>query len=194
MVTDDPEFARRVTLMRSHGIEHEEERFAEGGEAPDPWHYEQQILGYNYRMTDFQAALLRSQLGKLKRFSARRKEIAARYDAAFAGNDAILTQKRHPKSDACRHLYVIRLAPGKLSCTRREFFEAMDEEGIRCQVHYILTHTSPFYRSLGYEKGICPVAEEVYEGIMSIPLYPAMTDKDVDRVIDTVNGLCGRFS
>jgi len=158
-----------------------EEAFHEG-----PWYYEQISIGYNYRMTDFQAALLLSQLGKLEKFKNRRREIAERYNNAFAEIPEIIMQKEIAESDTCMHLYLIRLDFAKLTCTRRQFFDAMDAENVQCQIHYVPVYWFPYYRRLGYEKGLCPKAEEVYKGIMSIPLYPKMTDKDVEDVIRAV--------
>ena len=151
-----------------------------------PWCYEQICLGYNYRITDFQAALITSQMKKLNAFAARRKEIVSAYDEAFAKIPEIIVQKEIPESDTCRHLYIIRLALDKLTCTRREFFDAMAAENIHCQIHYVPVYWFPYYRKLGYQKGLCPKAEEVYKGIMSVPLYPKMTNKDVADVIHAV--------
>ena len=144
------------------------------------------MLGYNYRLTDFQAALITSQMKKLERFSARRKKIVQAYDKAFAKIPEILVQKEIPESDTCRHLYIIRLDLDRLTCTRREFFDAMSAENVQCQIHYVPVYWFPYYQHLGYQKGLCPNAEEVYKGIMSIPLYPKMTDQDVQDVIHAV--------
>ncbi len=124
---------------------------------------------------------------KLDGFIARRKEIVKRYDEAFANIPEIITQKEIIQSDTCRHLYIIRLDLEKLSCTRREFFDAMSEENVQCQVHYVPVYWFPYYRHKGYEKGLCPNAERIYEGIMSIPLYPKMLDQDVEDVIHAVS-------
>ena len=137
-------------------------------------------------MTDFQAALLLNQLNKLGEFSARRKEIVSKYNEAFSQIPEIIIQEEIPESDSCRHLYIIRLDLQKLSCTRREFFDAMSAENIQCQVHYIPVYWFPYYKGLGYKKGLCPVAEEIYQTIMSIPLYPRMKDQDVADVIQAV--------
>lgn len=149
-------------------------------------YYEQVMLGYNYRLTDFQAALITSQMKKLDRFAARRKEIVRIYDEAFSKLPEIIVQKEIPESDTCRHLYIIRLALDRLTCTRREFFDAMSAENVQCQIHYVPVYWFPYYQQLGYQKGLCPNAEEVYKGIMSIPLYPKMTDQDVKDVIHAV--------
>lgn len=185
VLTNDDDLYHRALLFRGHGIEREE-----SGMVNLPregiWVYEQQMLGYNYRMTDFQAALLISQLNRLDQFSARRKEIVKRYDEAFCDMEEITLQKEIPASDTTRHLYVIQLNLEKLTCTRAEFFEAMSAENVQCQVHYLPVYYSPFYESLGYRKGLCPQAERLYERIMSIPLYPMMSDEDVEDVIHAV--------
>ena len=150
------------------------------------WYYEQVRLGYNYRLTDFQAALIVSQMGKLDSFVQRRKEIVEQYNKAFAKLPEIIIQQEIPESDTCRHLYIIQLDLDKLSCTRREFFDAMSAENVQCQIHYVPVYWFPFYQHRGYEKGLCPNAEKVYSGIMSIPLYPKMTNQDVRDVIHAV--------
>ncbi len=185
VLTNDEELYRKLVLAHAHGITREEELMEE---APHEgiWYYEQIGLGYNYRMTDFQAALLMSQLKKLPEFKRRRKEIVQRYDEAFAKIPEIIVQKEIPESDTCRHLYVIRLALERLSCTRREFFDAMSEENVQCQIHYVPVYWFPYYKHLGYQRGLCPKAEEVYRGIVSIPLYPKMSDGDVEDVIRAV--------
>ncbi len=127
-----------------------------------------------------------SQMKKLDKFAARRKEIVKRYDEAFNEIPEIFVQKEIPQSDTCRHLYIIRLDLDKLNCTRREFFDAMSAENVQCQIHYVPVYWFPYYQHLGYEKGLCPKAEEMYKGIMSIPLYPKMSDQDVTDVIHAV--------
>ncbi len=186
ITTNDPELFKKLRLASQHGIVRDPGEFEEKN--PEGiWYYEMQTLGFNYRMTDFQAALLLSQLSKLDSFSARRKEIVNAYDKAFEGIPEIIVQKDIPESDTTRHLYIIRLDLDRLSCTRREFFDAMSAENVQCQVHYVPVYYFPFYKERGYDRGLCPVAEHIYEGIMSIPLYPMMTDDDVESVIRTVN-------
>ncbi len=175
----------KLVLFHTHGITHDEEQM-EGAPHEGIWYYEQIELGYNYRMTDFQAALISSQLKKLEKFKSRRQEIVKRYDEAFKDLPEILLERDIPESDTCRHLYIIRLDLDKLTCTRREFFDAMSAENVQCQVHYVPVYWFPYYQHLGYEKGLCPVAEEVYKGIMSIPLYPRMTDSEVEDTIHAV--------
>lgn len=185
VLTNSDELYQKIQLVHTHGITHDpvlmEEPVHEG-----PWYYEQIMLGYNYRITDIQAALIVSQMKKLDQFKARRKQIVKMYDEAFAQIPEIIVQKEIAESDTCRHLYIIRLDTEKLSCTRREFFDAMSAENVQCQIHYVPVYWFPYYQKLGYKKGLCLVAEEVYKGIMSIPLYPRMTDQDVSDVIHAV--------
>ncbi len=185
ILTNNDEYHTKLVLAHTHGITHDEALMEE---APHegPWYYEQISMGFNYRLTDFQAALIESQLTKLDKFAARRKEIVARYNEAFKDVPGIIIQEEIPESDTCRHLYIIRLDFDVLKCTRREFFDAMSAENVQCQVHYVPVYYFPFYKHLGYEKGLCPNAEKIYEGIMSIPLYPKMTDDDVSDVIEAV--------
>ncbi|MBQ0027599.1 MAG: DegT/DnrJ/EryC1/StrS family aminotransferase, partial [Lachnospiraceae bacterium] len=159
------------------------------GESDGPWYYEQVNLGYNYRITDIQAGLIISQLDKLEMFKARRKEIVARYNEAFEKTDGIIVQQEIPESDTCRHLYILRLDSSKLKINRRQFFDAMGAEGVCCNVHYIPVYYFPHYEKLGYKRGICPNAEALYEEMMSLPLYYAMSDEDVDSVIEAVKKL-----
>lgn len=184
ILTDNEEYYKKLLLYRSHGITKDPDMMEQPtGEA---WYYEQLGLGYNFRLTDIQAALIRSQLSKIDQFATRRKEIVKRYNDAFQDMEGIIVQKEIEQSDSCRHLYIIQLALDKLSCTRKEFFDALSAENVQPQVHYIPVYYFPYYQKLGYQKGICPNAEKVYEGIMSIPLYPAMTDQDVEDVIRAV--------
>ena len=183
-MTNDDELYKKLALARTHGItKHPEEMVRE---SEGPWYYEQVDLGYNYRITDFQAALLLSQLKKLERFSNRRKEIRKMYDAAFGDMPELFIQKHIPESDTTQHLYVLRLNPDRLKCTRREFFDAFAAEGFGPQVHYVPVYRHPYYEKLGYKKGLCPVAEATYEQIISIPFYPALTDSDVEDTIRAI--------
>lgn len=185
ILTNDDELYKKLVLAHTHGITRDEE-LMEYAPHEGPWCYEQISLGYNYRLTDFQAALIISQMSKLDAFAERRKEIVKRYDEAFADMPEIIEQNEIPESDTCRHLYIIRLNLEKLSCTRREFFDAMSAENVQCQVHYVPVYWFPYYQHLGYTKGLCPNAEKVYSEIMSIPLYPKLSDADVEDVIHAV--------
>lgn len=193
VTTNNEEFYKKLVLAHTHGITKDEATMEEAPHEGD-WVYEQVSLGFNYRLTDIQAAMLLSQLNKLEKFKKRRQEIVKKYDESFKDIPQIIVQKEIPESDTCRHLYIIRLDLEKLKCTRREFYDAMSAENIQCQVHYVPVYYFPHYKRLGYEKGLCPNAEEVYKGIMSIPLYPMLTDKDTDDVIKAVKKLCEYYA
>lgn len=185
IITSKKDLYDKLVLAHTHGITHNEAQM-EGAPHEGPWYYEQISLGYNYRLTDFQAALILSQLTKLDKFCARRKEIVGRYNEAFDEMPEIIVQKEIPESDTTRHLYLLRLNLDKLTCTRREFFDAMSAENVQCQIHYVPVYWFPYYQHHGFTMGLCPNAEEVYKGIMSIPLYPKLTDQDVEDVIHAV--------
>ena len=185
ILTNDEELYKKLVLAHAHGITHDE-NLMEGAPHEGPWYYEQIGLGYNYRLTDFQAALITSQLGKINKFKSRRKKIVKKYNEAFSKLPELFIQKEISESDTCRHLYIIQLKLDKLTCTRREFFDAMSAENVQCQIHYVPVYWFPYYQNLGYEKGLCPKAEEMYKGIMSLPLYPKMSDQDVEDVIHAV--------
>lgn len=184
ITTNDEELYKKLRLLRTHGITRNAAEMAHPTD--DPWYQEQVCLGYNYRMTDFQAALLISQLKKLPAFSMKRKEIVEKYDDAFVMMPQLRIQREILESDTTRHLYVIRLVPDALNCTRREFFDALFAENVCPQVHYLPVYWHSHYEKLGYERGLCPNAESFYEEAMSIPLYYALSDKDVDDVIAAV--------
>ncbi|MBO5336753.1 MAG: UDP-4-amino-4,6-dideoxy-N-acetyl-beta-L-altrosamine transaminase [Lachnospiraceae bacterium] len=184
ILTDNEELYRKLLLLRAHGITRDINEMSV--EPEGPWYYEQIMLGYNYRITDIQASLIVSQMKKLDKFVSRRKEIVAAYNEAFAEIPEIIVQKEIPEADTCRHLYIIQLELEKLNCTRREFFDALAAENVQCQIHYVPTYWFPHYQKLGFEKGCCPNAEKLYSRIMSIPLFPKMTDADVADVIHAV--------
>ncbi|MBR3225716.1 MAG: UDP-4-amino-4,6-dideoxy-N-acetyl-beta-L-altrosamine transaminase [Atopobiaceae bacterium] len=184
ITTNDDALYKKLVLFRTHGITRVQnwmDKPSEGG-----WYYQQVDLGYNYRMTDIQAALLSSQLDKLDMFASRRKELVRRYDEAFGAMPEITIQKEIPQSDTVRHLYIIQLNIETLKCGRREVFDALQAEGVGVNVHYIPVYSFPFYQSLGYRMGSCPNAERLYERIISIPLFYSMTDKNQDKVIEAV--------
>lgn len=191
ITTNDETIYRKLMRLRTHGITRNIDEMVNPSDAM--WYNEQVELGYNYRMTDFQAALLGSQLNKLPRFSKRRKEIVAAYDKAFSEIPELFVQREIPESDTTRHLYILRLNLDKLTCTRREFFDALYAENTCPQVHYLPVYWHSYYEKLGYEKGICPHAEKLYDEIMSIPLYPSMTDADIQDVINAVKKLVNYY-
>lgn len=184
VLTNDETYYKKLLLYRAHGITRDE-RLMEH-EPDGAWYYEQIALGYNYRITDMQAALIISQLDKLSMFRQRRKEIVKRYDEAFSEMPELFVQREIPESDTTRHLYILRIVPERLRIDRKQFFEALAAENVCCNVHYIPTYYFPYYEKLGYQRGLCPNAEKLYEEIISLPLYYAMSDGDVESVIEAV--------
>lgn len=192
VLTDREEYYKRLLFYRAHGITRDADLMKH--ESHGPWYYEQIALSTNYRMTDIQAALIISQLDKLEVFSNRRKEIVRRYDEAFSQIPEVIVQEEIPESDTTRHLYILRIRPDKLKIGRKEFFEALFAENICCNVHYIPVYYHPYYEDLGYQKGICPKAERLYEEIISLPLYYSMTDQDVEDVIRAVTKIAEYYA
>ena len=188
VVTDNPEFAEKMRRFRNHGIATDYRQRAEKG----TWYYEMLDLGYNYRLTDIQCALGLSQLQKLPRWILRRREIAKKYDEAFAGNPYVTALETKGNAFHAYHLYVVQLNLEKLKVTKNEVFTYLRNAGIGVNVHYIPVHLHPFYRNnFGTSLGLCPVAEAAYERILSLPIFPAMTDDDVSKVIGAVESLSG---
>ncbi len=179
ITTNDPALAQRVSMLRTHGITRDASLMT--SESHGPWYYQQIELGYNYRMTDIQAALGASQMKKLEAFAARRRAIADLYDKALAGLP-LRPLARDPKGVSGWHLYMIRLNLSEISQTRREVFESLRAQGIGVNVHYIPVHLQPDYARLGFTPGMFPEAERYYEEAITLPMFPAMKDSDVDRV------------
>lgn len=184
VTTNDDRLYKKLLLFRTHGITRDPEQMDQ--ESEGDWYYQQVDLGYNYRMTDMQAALLSSQLNKLDIFAARRKELVKRYDEAFMQIPEIIVQKEISESDTVRHLYILQSNLEMLKCGRREIFDALQAEGVGVNVHYIPAYTFPYYQKLGYKMGTCPNAEKLYGRIMSIPLYYSLTNEQQDKVIEAV--------
>jgi perosamine synthetase len=182
ITTDDAECAKRLRLFRNHGIASDHRQ----RELFGSWYYEMEELGFNYRLTDIQCALGLSQLKKLKPWVDRRRQIASRYTAAFSSLEEIELPASPTDRDHAWHLYVIRLHLKRLRVGRAEVFRALRAENIGVNVHYIPVPWQPFYQRLGYEKGQWPVAEAAYERIISLPIWPGMTDDDVQ---DTITGV-----
>ncbi len=175
-LTNDPALARRMGRLRSHGMVREAADLA--GESHGPWYYEQVELGYNYRMTDLQAALGSSQLLRLDHFLSRRRALAERYDTLLADLPVILP-RRAPQRQSAWHLYPLQVAPQR----RRAVFETLRAGGIGVQVHYIPVHLQPYYQALGFRPGDFPNAEAYYRGAFSLPLYPDLSHADQDTVV-----------
>jgi dTDP-4-amino-4,6-dideoxygalactose transaminase len=157
---------------------------------PDgPWYYQQIDLGFNYRMTDLQAALGMSQLGRLDEFVARRHAIARRYDDAFEGLP-LLTPWQHPDTYSALHLYVIRLKLDALRSTHRQVFESLRTACVGVNLHYIPVHRQPYYERMGFAPGCCREAERYYAEAISLPMFPRLTDGEQDHVIRSVKDAC----
>lgn len=183
IVTDNEDFYKKMILFRSHGITRDDSMMTRND---GPWFYQQFDLGYNYRITDIQCALGCSQMKKLDRFLARRKEIVARYNEALADCDNIITPYQLSDTESGWHLYIVQVK----NCDRRQVFENMREKGIGVNVHYIPVYMHPYYQEHGYENVHCANAEEIYSHIISLPLYPGLTSEQQDYVIDTLKSLC----
>jgi perosamine synthetase len=183
ITTNNEEYYEKLLQFRSHGITREKDKL---NEYHGPWYYEMQFLGYNYRMTDIQAALGTSQLKKIDKFVELRRKYVAMYNEAFKDMDEVITPFQHEDGKSSWHLYIIRLKLDKLTASRREIFEALQQQNIGVNVHYIPVYFQPYYQQLGYKKGICPNAEKLYEEMITLPLFPAMSEKDVNDVIKAV--------
>jgi UDP-4-amino-4,6-dideoxy-N-acetyl-beta-L-altrosamine transaminase len=179
-LTNDAGLAARMELLRSHGITRDPDLMTH---APDgPWYYQQIDLGYNYRMTELQAALGLSQLQRLDEYVHRRHQLAQRYDELLAGLP-ITTPWQHPDGYSAYHLYVIRLQLDKVNKAHRQVFELLRDQGIGVNLHYIPVHTQPYYQRIGFRKGDYPGAEQYYREAISLPLYPTMSQEQQDAVI-----------
>jgi UDP-4-amino-4,6-dideoxy-N-acetyl-beta-L-altrosamine transaminase len=178
-LTQRADLAAKMALFRSHGMTRDPGMLQD--QSQGPWYYEQHALGFNYRLTDMQAALGVSQMRRLDEWVARRHEIADRYDAALA-NLPVTTPRRVPGSRSALHLYVINLVEGATP-GRRKVFESMRAQGIGVNVHYIPVHLQPDFRQFGRGKGDYPVAEHYYETAISLPMYASLGDDDQDHVI-----------
>jgi UDP-4-amino-4,6-dideoxy-N-acetyl-beta-L-altrosamine transaminase len=179
-VTNDPELASKMSLLRSHGITRDPAQMI--CEADGPWYYQQVDLGFNYRMTELQAALGVSQMERLDQYVARRHQLAERYDDLLAGMP-VTTPWQHPKSYSGLHLYVIRLQSEKVARPHRQVFEALRELGIGVNLHYIPVHTQPYYQSMGFQTGNFPEAERYYAEAISLPMFQTMTEQQQDEVV-----------
>ena len=179
-LTNDAALAERMALLRSHGITREASKMTH--ESDGPWYYQQIDLGFNYRMTELQAALGVTQLERLDQYVARRHELARRYDQLLAGL-AVTTPWQHPDSYSGLHLYVIRLQLEKLRSSHRQVFESLREQGIGVNLHYIPVHTQPYYQRMGFQIGDFPEAERYYGEAISLPMFQTMTEQQQDEVI-----------
>jgi len=180
IVTDNEDFYKKLRVFRHHGI-------VKDNAGKGSWHYDIYDPGYNLRITDFQCALGISQMNKLDSFITRRREIAAKYNQAFADIDEIITPAESKNVKAAYHIYVIRLRIEMLKVGRKEVFEALRAENIGVNVHYMPLHLHPFYQQrFGYRQGDYPNAERYYEQAITLPLFPKMSDGDIADVVQAV--------
>ncbi|MDH0726184.1 UDP-4-amino-4,6-dideoxy-N-acetyl-beta-L-altrosamine transaminase [Stutzerimonas stutzeri] len=178
-LTNDAGLAGKMALLRSHGITRDPAQMTH--EADGPWYYQQIDLGFNYRMTELQAALGVTQVERLDHYVARRHQLAQRYDELLAGLP-VTTPWQHPDSYSGLHLYVIRLQLEKIAKTHRQVFESLREQGVGVNLHYIPVHTQPYYQHMGFRIGDFPQAEQYYREAISLPMFPTMSEEQQDEV------------
>ncbi|WP_017756425.1 UDP-4-amino-4,6-dideoxy-N-acetyl-beta-L-altrosamine transaminase [Calidifontibacillus oryziterrae] len=181
ITTNSKEYYEKLRLFRSHGIRSDILYRDEG-----PWYYEMVELGYNYRITDLQASLGLSQMQKLNKFVTKRREIANIYNQEFSKLNGVKIPYQINNTNSSWHLYILSLELEKFHVGRKEIFEALRAENIGVHVHYIPVYLHPYYQRLGYKKGLCPIAEQWYETVLTIPLFPKMTKLDIESVIKGV--------
>lgn len=183
VITNNDELASRMALYRSHGITRDPNAMTH--EPDGPWYYQQIDLGFNYRMTELQAALGVSQMSRLDEFVARRHVLAARYNQLLQGLPITLPWQ-HPDSYSGLHLYVLRLDLQELTKSHREVFESLRAQGIGVNLHYIPVHTQPFYQRMGFKEGDFPESEQYYREAISIPMFQTMTELQQDQIVEAV--------
>ena len=182
-LTNNAELAQKMDLFRSHGVTRNQELMSKAPEGP--WYYQQVDLGFNYRMTELQAALGVSQMHRLEQFVAKRHEIAKIYNQILTDLPVVLPYQL-PETYSGLHLYVIRLKLNEISKTRKEVFQQLREKGIGVNVHYIPVHTQPYYENLGFKQGDFPEAESYYASAISLPMYPDLTQEQIDYIYQTL--------
>jgi UDP-4-amino-4,6-dideoxy-N-acetyl-beta-L-altrosamine transaminase len=182
-LTNDKNIAKKLNMLRSHGITRDAEDMTK--EPDGPWYYQQVELGFNYRLTDIQAALGLSQMQRLNETVSKRHAIARRYDELLA-KLPVVTPLQHQDSYTALHLYVIRLKLGEVAKSHREIFEALRDANIGVNLHYIPVYYQPYYADMGFNTGLCPEAERYYSEAISLPMYPGLTGEQQDRVVSVL--------
>jgi perosamine synthetase len=189
VTTNDKELATKIRWFRNHGITSDHGQRAKKG----TWSYDMVDLGYNYRLSDLQCALGEAQLPRLKEWVQRRQAIAAQYDAAFAEFDTVSPLSIREDVSNAYHLYVVKLEVDRLTVGRDVIFDALRAEGIGVNVHYKPVYQHSYYRQLGYQEGLCPKAERLFERILSLPVFPTMSDQDINDVVDAMRKVTEAF-
>lgn len=189
-LTNDDALAESLAMLRSHGITRDPKKFLFAETVPDAWYYEQQMLGFNYRITDIQATLGISQLHRLDEYLAQRNNIAEKYNNEL-GELPLQLPAVQPGNRSAFHLYVVRLQ-NKDAARHREVFRKLREMGIGVNLHYIPVHLHPYYRELGFSKGQFPVSEAYAQSAISIPMYPTLTEEDRHIVVNSIKQILGK--
>ena len=183
VLTNSHELYETLMLYRSHGITRNPEKMTKAVDGP--WYYQQIELGYNYRMTDIQAALGWSQMDRLDAFVARRRHLAERYDELLA-DLPLRTPQQHPDTNSSWHIYVVRMDKDRVVKSKQKIFEEMKERGVQLNLHYIPVHLQPYYQTLGFKEGDFPVSERYYEEAFTLPLYYNLTDAQQDKIVSVL--------
>ena len=183
-LTNDKQFAKRMRLLRSHGITSDAAEL-QPRSPEELWNYQQIDLGFNYRMTDIHAALGLSQMQRLDEFVIKRHTIAKRYDQMFSSLP-VVTPWQHPDSYSGYHLYVIRLKLAEINKTHRQIYEVLRTAGILVNLHYIPVYRQPYYEKMGFSVGYCPEAEQYYSEVISIPIYPGLSEAQQNHVVNVL--------
>lgn len=183
ITTNNELYYKKMVQFRTHGITRDPNFLIENH---GPWYYEQQILGYHYRLTDIQCALGKSQMNKIDLFISIRREIVKKYNEELSTLNEIILPYEENFSNSGWHLYIIKIRPDLLKANRRTIFEALRAENIGVNVHYLPVYLHPYYASIGYQKGINPISEDLYDNMISLPIFPGMSSDDVTDVIKAV--------
>ncbi|QUL53560.1 UDP-4-amino-4,6-dideoxy-N-acetyl-beta-L-altrosamine transaminase [Paenibacillus tritici] len=191
ITTNNPLFYEKLLQFRTHGITRDERRLRDNH---GPWYYEMQLLGYNYRITDIQTSLGTSQLRKIGSFIEKRKQLAKLYLQELGPVQELILPHQLANVESSWHLFIVRLQLSKLTGTRKMVFQALQKENIGVNVHYIPAYLHPYYESLGFRKGICPIAESCYEEFITLPLYAGMDSEDVMDVVAAVKKVISHYS
>lgn len=196
ITTNNKEYYEKLIMLRQHGITKDSSKFLNPYRLPHnpgKWYYEMQYLGFNYRLTDIQCALGISQFNKLAYFLKRRKEIVFQYNDSFKKFDEIFPLQDKAFAESANHLYILRFKQGKFKYSKEKIFNEYRKNGILVNFHYIPVYLQPYYQQLGYKRGLCPKAEKYYQEALTMPLYPAMSNSDVKRVINITEKIIQKF-